>query len=118
MKVSRDLDKPRRYTLGPDTQPVHGRPGEELTYNAKERRYEVKSVVGGGRSAGVGGPTAAQMAPKPKPKPKPAPTPMDIDQLSALPPEKRRPYEKKAEKQTLRDYPPAKKAAPKPPAKK
>lgn len=42
-------------------------------------------------------------------KPKAPPTPMDIDQLSALPPGKRKPYEKKAEKQTMRDYPPARK---------
>ena len=59
MKVSRDLDKPRTFTLGSGS--YQARPGEDLSYNRKTGQYEVRNAVGGGRSAGRGGPTAEEM---------------------------------------------------------
>jgi hypothetical protein len=58
MKVSRDLDKTRRFTLGSGT--YEAKPGEDLLYD-KKTGYQIRNVVGGGRSAGRGGPTAEEM---------------------------------------------------------
>lgn len=58
MKVSRDLDKTREFTLGSGTYVA--RPGEDLIYD-KDTGYQMRNVVGGGRSAGRGGPTAEEM---------------------------------------------------------
>ena len=59
MKVSRDLDKTRDFSLGSGTYAA--RPGEDLVYDRKTGKYEMRNVVGGGRSAGRGGPTAEEM---------------------------------------------------------
>lgn len=66
MKVDRDLDKPRVYTTG--SGPWNLRPGEDLFWNKEKRKYEVRNAVGGGRSAGRGGPTAEEMAKPPAKK--------------------------------------------------
>jgi hypothetical protein len=58
MKVSRDLDQTREYTLGSGTYVA--KPGEELVYDPKTG-YQMRNVVGGGRGAGRGGPTAKEM---------------------------------------------------------
>jgi hypothetical protein len=58
MKVSRDLDKTRQFTLGSGT--YEAKPGEDLLYD-KKTGYQIRNVVGGGRSAGRGGPTAEEM---------------------------------------------------------
>ncbi len=59
MKVSRDLDKPRRFKLG--SGEYEAQPGEDLFYNRKTGQYELRNVVGGGRSAGRGGLTAEEL---------------------------------------------------------
>jgi hypothetical protein len=58
MKVSRDLDKTRQFTLGSGT--YEAKPGEDLLYD-KKTGYQIRNVVGGGRAAGRGGPTAEEM---------------------------------------------------------
>tara|TARA_R110000868_G_C10447389_1_gene726012 strand:+ start:60 stop:431 length:372 start_codon:yes stop_codon:yes gene_type:complete len=58
MKVSRDLDKTREFTSGSGTYVA--RPGEDLIYDPKTG-YQMRNVVGGGRSAGRGGATAEEM---------------------------------------------------------
>lgn len=58
MKVSRDLDKTREFTLGSGTYVA--RPGEDLIYD-KDTGYQMRNIVGGGRSAGRGGATAEEM---------------------------------------------------------
>ena len=58
MKVSGDIDKTREFTLGSGTYVA--RPGEDLRYD-KDTGYQIRNVVGGGRSAGRGGPTAEEM---------------------------------------------------------
>ena len=59
MKVDRDLDKTRYFTLGSGT--YEAKPGEDLLYD-KKTGYQIRNVVGGGRSAGRGGATAAEMS--------------------------------------------------------
>jgi hypothetical protein len=59
MKVSRDLDKPRRFKLG--SGEYEAQPGEDLFYNRKTGQYELRNAVGGGRSAGRGGLTAEEL---------------------------------------------------------
>ena len=60
MKVSRDLDKPRDFSLG-SGRTITAKPGEDLFYNRATGQYEVRSAVGGGRSAGRGGATAEEL---------------------------------------------------------
>lgn len=60
MKVSRDLDTPRDFSLG-SGRTITAKPGEDLFYNRATGQYEVRSAVGGGRSAGRGGATAEEL---------------------------------------------------------
>jgi hypothetical protein len=60
MKNNRDLDKPRAFTLGSGRTTI-ARPGEDLFYNRATGQYEMRSAVGGGRSAGRGGATAEEL---------------------------------------------------------
>jgi hypothetical protein len=59
MEVDRDLDKTRYFTLG-SGQTHEAKPGEDLVYD-KKTGYQIRNVVGGGRSAGRGGATAEEM---------------------------------------------------------
>ena len=60
MEVNRDLDKPRDFSLG-SGRTITAKPGEDLFYNRSTGQYEVRSAVGGGRSAGRGGATAEEL---------------------------------------------------------
>jgi hypothetical protein len=60
MKVNRDLDKPRDFSLG-SGRTITAKPGEDLFYNRATGQYEMRSAVGGGRSAGRGGATAEEL---------------------------------------------------------
>ena len=60
MKVSRDLDKTRDFTLG-GGRILTARPGEDAFYNHATGQYELRNAVGGGRSAGRGGATAEEL---------------------------------------------------------